>query len=80
MSAVDMSMIDHIPDMIGKWCGQSENRRSNEVYTMYPQYRTVTKVPSMPIWKVLRNFATTGLLIDEMWKVAQRELARILLR
>ena len=76
MSAVDMSMIDHIPDMIenGVDSLKIEGRMKSIHYVS-----TVTNCYKAAVDAYLESpekfEAIKQDLIDEMWKVAQRELA-----
>ncbi|COK08241.1 GMP synthase [Streptococcus pneumoniae] len=76
MSAVDMSMIDHIPDMIenGVDSLKIEGRMESIHYVL-----TVTNCYKAAVDAYLESpekfEAIKQDLVDEMWKVAQRELA-----
>ncbi|COM46092.1 peptidase%2C U32 family [Streptococcus pneumoniae] len=76
MSAVDMSMIDHIPDMIenGVDSLKIEGRMKSIHYVS-----TVTNCYKAAVDAYLESSekfeAIKQDLVDEMWKVAQRELA-----
>ncbi|MDG9080516.1 U32 family peptidase, partial [Streptococcus pneumoniae] len=76
MSAVDMSMIDHIPDMIenGVDSLKIEGRMKSIHYVS-----TVTNCYKAAVDAYLESpekfEAIKQDLVDEMWKVAQRELA-----
>ncbi|COP52211.1 U32 family peptidase [Streptococcus pneumoniae] len=76
MSAVDMSMIDHIPDMIenGVDSLKIEGRMKSIHYVS-----TVTNCYKAAVDAYLESSekfeAIKQNLVDEMWKVAQRELA-----
>lgn len=76
MSAVDMSMIEHIPDMIENGVNslKIEGRMKSIHYVS-----TVSMVYKKAIDAYLESPATFAAikqdLVDELWKVAQRELA-----
>ena len=76
MSAVDMCMIDHIPDMIENGVDSLKiEGRMKSVHYVY----TVTNCYKAAVDAYLESpekfEAIKQDLIDEMWKVAQRELA-----
>ncbi|MFR9120830.1 MAG: peptidase U32 family protein [Streptococcus parasanguinis] len=77
MSAVDMSMIDHIPDMIDNGVDSLKiEGRMKSVHYVSTVCQLLQGCLLMLIWKVQRPFnAIKEDLINELWKVAQRELA-----
>ena len=76
MSAVDMSMIDHIPDMIEKGVDslkiEGRMKSIHYVSTVSNCYKAAVDayLESPEKFKAIKQD-----LVDEMWKVAQRELA-----
>ena len=72
MSAVDMSMIEHIPELIenGVDSFKIEGRMKSIHYVS-----TVANVYKKPSMEDPENYVCQQEWIDELWKVAQRELA-----
>ncbi len=71
MSAVDMSMIDHIPDMIENGVDSLRNRRTYEVYSLRINSNQLLQGGSGCISRKSEQFeAIKQDLVDEMWKVA----------